>query len=315
MRRIVLLLLLLLVLLPAIGLAIVLVPAHRQIGRIDPPLPEVESLRRAVDVRDGPTRVRYVNSATQPTADGRDMGHVAFVLDWEDGRRFVIDLGMEPETAIEFGEPMKALLGSGSVVTHGAVADQMGAAIADLRGIGFTHLHHDHTQGIVALCRAHQTLSGEPLPIFQTPLQFEERNHTTEMGYVFLEEARRLPGSMGCATTKRLDIDPSAPFYPIPGFPGLVAIPSAGHTPGSTLYLARIGDDFLLFSGDITNTRRELVENLPKASIYSWLIVPENTERTGRMRLWLRELDAREAWTVVVSHDLTALEATEIAAW
>ena len=315
MRRLLLVLPLLFVLVPTLALAVILIPAHLQIRGVDPPLPEVSALLGSVDVPNGPTRVRYVNSATQGTADGRDMGHIAFVLEWEDGRSFVIDLGMEPEVAIEFGKPLETLLDSDPAIAKGAVADQMGDGVAMVRGVGFTHLHHDHTQGIVAFCRAHQSSNGEALPIFQTPFQFEQRNHTTDMGYVFIEEARSLPGSMGCATPSRLDEGPVESIHSLPGFPGLVAIPAGGHTPGSTLYLARIEDRYWLFSGDITNTRKELVENLPKATIYSLLIVPEDTDRTERMRVWLRDLDERSDLTVVVSHDLTALEETTIRSW
>jgi glyoxylase-like metal-dependent hydrolase (beta-lactamase superfamily II) len=315
MRRLVLGLLLLIVLVPILAAAVILIPAHLQIRRVDPPLPEVAALLGSVDVPNGPTRVRYVNSATQGTADGRDMGHIAFVLDWEDGRRFVIDLGMEHDVAVEFGKPLETLLDSDPVIPKGSVADQMGDGVATVRGVAFTHLHHDHTQGVVAFCRAHQSSNGGALPIHQTPFQFEQRNHTTDMGYVFIEEARSLPGSMGCSTPTRLDDGPIESIHPIPGFPGLVAIPAGGHTPGSTLFLARIDERYWLFSGDVTNTRKELVANLPKAAIYSLLIVPEDTDRTERMRIWLRGLDERPDLTVVVSHDLTALEETPIRSW
>lgn len=311
MRR-VLLVLLVVVLVPVLFVGIVLFSAHRQIRNVDPPLPDIAELLASVETDDGPVRIRYVNTATQPTADGRKMGHVAIVLDWADGRRFVIDQGMEPETALEFGAPMETLLDSGPTETHGSVADQMGKdALAAIRGLAFTHLHHDHTQGIVALCRAR----GGPLPSFQTPFQFEQRNYTTDMGYVFIQEAQALPGSDGCAKPTLLEPGQQTSIYPIPGFPGLVAVPAAGHTPGSTLFLTRIDDRYWLFSGDITNTRRDLVENLPKAAIYSLLIVPEDTKRTERMRRWLGDLDTRPDLTVIVSHDLSALEETSIPAW
>jgi glyoxylase-like metal-dependent hydrolase (beta-lactamase superfamily II) len=315
MRRVLIVLLLLIVLLPMLALTAYLIPAHLQIRAIDPPLPEIAALLGSVDVSKGPTRVRYVNSATQGTADGRDMGHIAFVLDWDDGRRFVIDVGMEPEVAIDFGRPLETLLDSDPVIANGAVADLMGDGVATVGGFGFTHLHHDHTQGIVAFCRARQASSGRAVPIYQTPFQFEQRNHTTDMGYAFIEEARRLPGSMGCATPTRLEEGPIESIHPVPGFPGLVAVPAGGHTPGSTLYLTRVEGRYWLFSGDVTNTRKELVENLPKPLIYSLLIVPEDTDRNERMRIWLRNLDERPDLTVVVSHDLTALGATSIRAW
>lgn len=315
MRRALLIFVAVVFLVPLVALAVVLVPAHVQVRQIDPSLPETWALLEAVSVPDAPTRLRYVNSASQPTADGRKMGHPAFVLDWKDGRRFVIDVGMEPETALEFGEPLKTLLGAGEVEPHGSVAQQMGDEVTGIAGIAFTHLHHDHTQGIVTLCRAFRRTQELALPIYQTPYQFEQRNHTTDMGFAFIEEALRLPDSTGCGTPMRLDKGPRESIHPIPGFPGLVAIPAGGHTPGSTLFLTRVGERFWLFSGDITNTRQELVENLGKSALYSLLIVPENTDRTELMRIWLRSLDAREDLVVVVSHDLVALEESGIEAW
>jgi glyoxylase-like metal-dependent hydrolase (beta-lactamase superfamily II) len=310
MRR-VLLVVVMLVLIAIVMLTSVLSSAHRQIRRVDPPLPDVAELLSSVSAGPGPTLVRYVNSASQRNADRGTMGHVAIVFDWEDGSRFIIDQGMDRTTAAEFGRPMEMLLGSEPLVPHGTVAEQMGRSVASVEALAFTHLHHDHTQGVVAFCREHAGW----LPIFQTPLQFSERNHTTDMGYTFIEEARALPGSMDCAAPTPLDAGSLQSIYPLPGFPGIVAVPAGGHTPGSTLYLARVEDHYWLFSGDITNTRRELLENLPKASLYSWLIVPENTDRTRRLREWLRDLDERPDLTVIVSHDLTALERTAIRAW
>ena len=55
--------------------------------------------------------------------------------------------------------------------------------------------------------------------------------------------------------------------------------------------------------------------NIPKQGFYSLLIVPEWPERLERLRRWLAELDGAPDLTVVVSHDLTALRETSIAAW
>lgn len=292
------------VFLGAIGLALFLLPAHRQIRAIDPPLPDAEALRAAVGVANGPVRVSYVNTSSQSSGGGREMGHPAFLFEWADGRGFLIDAGMEPDAAIEFGRLIALLRPeSGEVRTHGSVADQLGRSASRIEGIAFTHLHTDHTQGILALCRSR---GGGVLPVFQVPLQDEERNHTTDMGFEHLVEAR------GCATPSRLG---GGPIHEIPGFAGLVAVSAGGHTPGSSVYLARIGDRLWLFSGDVTNTRAELLGNLPKPTLYSLLVVPESPARLERMRLWLAELDRAEDLTVVVSHDLTSLEGTPIPAW
>ena len=83
-----------------------------------------------------------------------------------------------------------------------------------------------------------------------------------------------------------------------------------GHTPGSTLFAASVEGRLWLFSGDITNTMVNLQRNTGKGFIYSNLLVPENTNRTGALRLWLRDLDAQDDISVVVSHDLEALMET-----
>ncbi len=283
--------------------------AHRQIRAVAPALPDVSELMASVAGEGGPIGVRFVNSASQKTGPDQTMGHPAFVLDWADGRRFLIDAGMEAEPARAFGRPLEWILAAEPAIAHGAVVDQLGPAARSVRGLAFTHLHIDHTQGVIALCRR----LARALPLFQTPWQADELNHTTRMGLAHVEEAQAQPGAERCAAPTRLESRSSV--YPIPGFPGLVAIAAGGHTPGTTLYLARVGSHHWLFSGDVTNTRAELDRDLPKPALYSLLVVPEAPDRLARLRRWLVELDRRRDLTVVVSHDQTALERTAIAAW
>lgn len=289
--------------------------AHQQIRGVDPPIPAIEILLEAVDRDDLPVSVAYVNTVEQLYADGRLFGSPGFVLEWADGRRFLIDVGMDEATSIEFGAAAELAFGAGPAKPIATVASQLGTASDSIQGLAFTHLHHDHTQGVVALCERLR----RPLPIFQTPDQFEKRNHTTEMGFEFVRQARALPGAQGCGTPTRLERDPgsmSASVFPIRGFPGLVAIAAGGHTPGSTLFFARMQDGrSFLFSGDITNSRKDFVENLPKAKLYSAVIVPEYPDRLERLRVWLAAQDKRPDVTVVVSHDLSALRKIRISEW
>lgn len=315
MKRILAILGLLLVTLLMIG-AWILLGAHLQIRSLHPPLPSPEQAIAAVSPGSGPVRVNYVNTSTQRKAEGDEMGHVSFVFEWADGRRFLIDAGMDPEEAVSFGKGMEIAFGAEPAVGHGTVPAQMGLGARRVLGVAFTHLHSDHTQGLVALCGFLDRM----LPVFQTPWQFEHRNHTTDMGFAFLEAARAASTNEDCGVPTRLSVSNESPVYPVPGFPGLVAIPMAGHTPGSTAYLARVGaqggpERYWLFSGDVTNTRRDLIENRRKAWWYSLAIVPEDPERLDQMRPWLATLDRDPRVTVVVSHDFTELKKTAISPW
>lgn len=99
------------------------------------------------------------------------------------------------------------------------------------------------------------------------------------------------------------------------GFPGLVAVSLGGHTPGSTLYGVVVDGKTWVFSGDITNDRRSLLEDLPKPWWYSALVEPENVERTAQLREWLRRLDERPGVTVLPAHDVVAMAAAGLPAW
>lgn len=281
--------------------AAVFVRAHAQIRAIEPELPSRADLIAAIDVEDGPVGVSYLNTSSQPIDDASEMGHPAFVFEWADGRRFMLDAGMQRDEALEFGKPLELLLGAGPAVGHGSVVELMEGGASTVAGIAFTHLHVDHTGGIIPLCGA----LDRPLPVFQTPWQADERNYTTDMGYEHIVAA-------GCARPERLS---GGAIHRIPGFPGLVAVAAGGHTPGSTMYMAQINGQGWLFSGDVTNSRVELVDNTPKERLYSLFIVPEAPERLEVLRLWLAALDRDEAIRVVVSHDLTALEGSGLSAW
>ncbi len=274
--------------------AIVTFPAHRQIRSIHPPLPDFDAIAAALDVAGGPVSISYLNSASQRSPYGT-LGHPGVLLEWSDGRRFLIDTGMPPEQAIAFGKPIEFILDAEPTATYGSLAQQLGAAVDSIEGIAFTHLHSDHTDGLPTICAA----QAEAATVFQTPLQFNERNYTTELGFkafdgVACERRQLAAGSM----------------MTIPGFPGLVAASLGGHTPGSTLYAVRIADKFWLFSGDITNDKKSLLQDLPKHWLYSAIIVPEDTARTALLRDYLLELEKIDGVTVLPAHDVEAMAAS-----
>ena len=282
------------------ALAAVLGEAHWEIRGLDPPLPEREELLTLLGVDGGPVRVRYLDTASQPGPGPATIGHPVFVVEWSDGRSFLIDAGMDRESALEFGVLAETAFGSEPIVPHGSVTEQLGDAVARVAGIAFTHLHSDHTNGLLGLCDA----LARPLPVFQTPGQASRSNYTTTPGRADLDAA-------SCA---RIEVLADGPLYAVPGLPGLAAIEAAGHTPGSTIYAAAIADRVWLFAGDVTNFMENLQLNRAKPRIYS-LVVPENRTRLERLRIWLRDLDAEDAFVVRVSHDLDALEASPMRAW
>jgi glyoxylase-like metal-dependent hydrolase (beta-lactamase superfamily II) len=266
-------------------------PAHRQIRSIHPPLPSFDIMAAAVDVADGPVNIRYLNSASQ-RSPSLTLGHPGVLLEWASGRRFLIDTGMSPTQAVDFGKPMEFLLDAEPTDTYGSLADQLGDSVDSIKGIAFTHLHSDHTGGLPIICAA----QAKPATIFQTPLQFNELNYTTKMGFAALEEAACQRRQLAEAT-----------IMAIPGFPGVAAISLGGHTPGSTLYLARVNDKLWLFSGDTTNDKKSLLQNLPKPWLYTTFIVPEDTRRTAQLREYLLELDRLDGVTVLPAHDVEAM--------
>ena len=135
------------------------------------------------------------------------------------------------------------------------------------------------------------------LDVFQAPLQFERGNYTTATSEEQIADA-------ACATPQRLE---GGPLFAVPGFPGLFAIAAGGHTPGSTAYLARVGDTAWMLAGDVSNEQANLLGDVPKPLLYSLLITPEHRGRLGQLRRWLAALDARPDVRVVVSHDVTAI--------
>lgn len=279
----------------------VLIMAHLQIREIAPGLPSREALIEATNGPRGPDRVHYINTATQAINADQTLGHPAFLLEWPSGRRLLIDTGMKRSEAVAFGKPLEVVAGAEPTTAHGSISEQLGRAAESIDALAFTHLHNDHTNGTIALCQGRAA----ELPVFQTPWQHDERNHTTEIGYTDLLES-------GCAVPSLLS---GGPLYEIPSFPGLVAVAAGGHTPGSTLYFARIDGHLWIFSGDVTNTRTELIDNLPKQALYRWLVVPESPDRLEQLRGWLADWDRDPQHTVVVSHDLDALRQSGIPEW
>jgi glyoxylase-like metal-dependent hydrolase (beta-lactamase superfamily II) len=294
--------------------------AHFAIRAVEPELPDTEHiLAVGKGASDLPIAVHWINTASQPMSRGGVlepsldpnpdaeyvMGFPAFVLEWADGRLFLIDLGMERESALAFGAPSERLLGSESISFHTDVAAALGGASGRVAGVGFSHLHTDHTDGGIRLCAA----SERTIPQFQTPHQAELSNYTTRPGRALVERA-------GCLTPETLE---GGPLYEMPGFPGLAVFATGGHTPGSQVFVARVADALgarvWIFTGDIVNHIDGVRLNLPKPTLYSLFVVPEHREQLERMRRLLADLGRPPDVELLVSHDLRQIEGSGLAAW
>jgi glyoxylase-like metal-dependent hydrolase (beta-lactamase superfamily II) len=270
-----------------LALAAFLVPPHLQTRRIAPRLPTAAELLALRDVAGGPTSIESLLVASQDSPRGT-IGHSVFVARWADGRTFMIDAAMDRAGAADFAALLARIGGAGEDRFFGDMAEQLGPAIRDVRGVGFTHLHIDHTQGVGAFCAAR----GAGAAVYQTRWQAEEHNFNTTEGAEIVADS--------CLEPRRLE---GEGLIPIEGFPGLAAVPLGGHTPGSTLFAVPVAGHVWLFSGDTTNSKASLVNDVGKGFLYSYVMVPENTARTRELRHWLAALDARDDMTVIVSHD------------
>lgn len=294
--------------------------AHYSIRQERAPLPGLDAIAAAAaGGGDLPVTLAIINTASQamprsgvlePAADPRPqevyvMSHPAFALTWADGRMLLIDVGMTPEQAIEFGKPVELLAGAQPTAAHGSVAEQLGAAASQVGGVVFTHTHSDHVGGIAALCEA----AGHPIPAFMTLAQAQRPNYTTRPGLTAIAES-------GCAQPTGLG---DAPLKPLPGFPGVYVIDAGGHTPGSQIVLAFVQDGDgvrrYAFTGDIVNHLDGVLHDVPKPLLYRTLIIPEDGDRQAELRRFLKQLHDQQQFTLLVSHDQRALGESGVPAY
>lgn len=275
-----------------------LLEAHIEMRGLEARLPSEEERVVFAGSAPGPDSITWIESGRQRQSDGLYSTTGSFLLGWPDGRGFLIDSGMTADGMLDFGAVLEGAMNAGPVRVFGSAGAQLGAAASRLSGIGFTHLHHDHTDGARELCRARE---GARLPLAQLPDQADRGNYTTDPGRSRVEDA-------ACLEVVRLDAPrEGAVFHEIPGMPGLVAFAAGGHTPGSTVFAARMPDRIVYFAGDITNEHGRLLANEGKGFVYSYLMVPENLRRLDELRRWLARRHAEPDTFVVVSHDLEGM--------
>ena len=283
------------VILAIITAAVVLIPAHIQVRGVTPKLPSQEELfaiTKSSNVLSGPSKLSYVLTSSQSLARGQ-ISHISILVEWNNGKRFLIDAGMNQQEAENFAKLLQKMDPSaGRVTVNGTISELLGPDIKNVEGVGFTHLHIDHTQGIKNFCDAR----GPGAVLLQTPSQQELHNFNTAEGANLV--------SNSCLKRVAFSSGDNENLYQSKQFPGIAAYELGGHTPGSTLWVVALGDKVFLFSGDITNDMASINHDTSKSKLYSYFLVPENTKRTTELRKWLKTLDQNNQISVIVSHDL-----------
>ena len=312
--------LLALVVLAVLAAGVGLLWAHVSLRGERPPLPPADRVASALSA-DGerPVSLRWINTASQdmprsavlepeldPTPDAPyRMSHPSFILEWKDGRILLVDVGMTPDQAASFGGPAE-LVGARPIEPHAPAATRLGPRRDDVQGVVFSHMHVDHVQGVVALCDGRR----EPLRVFGTKGQLVRTNYTTQ-------PARDVVGEAACV--ELVALEDAGPLIALDGFPGVRIIEAAGHTPGSQVVVAEVDDGAgpkrYVFTGDVANARDGIRLDLPKPWYYSTFIVPEDTDRLGQVRRFVRDLAQEHDFTVLVQHDELSIEESGVPRW
>ena len=277
-------------------MAIGLIYTHWSLRQLTTPLPSHQELFDLLMVKEGPTSISYITTASLQDKIRNEIIYPSFVLQWADGRRFVIDMGMDEQGSQDFFNKMGWQYDSDSIQSHGSIKEQLGADYSSVAGLGLTHLHPDHVQGAQTFCRA----ESPKVPLFQTAQQASERNHTTVLGAALVDQG-------SCIEPRTLTSD--SYLKPIPDFPGLAAFPIAGHSPGSSIFVAAVEGKLWVIAGDVSWERNALLSNQPKkVSLFRSILIPEDDNRLLELRQWLAQLDTIKNVGVLLCHDSHALK-------
>jgi glyoxylase-like metal-dependent hydrolase (beta-lactamase superfamily II) len=283
---------------------------HQQIDAIQPALPDYDEIRASARVENLPIAIEWLETAriasqrslvldsqVDPEPDlAYEMTFPAFVLTWADGRRFVIDAGLSPVAAEKFGRPLTLFTDSGPMSYVGALSTLVRPE--SITGMGFTHLHVDHTSGANDLCAA-----GADFILYQTVEQFNVFNYLT---YQQDDQLAQMDCSLRLLLASQDDL-----LREIQGFPGLYVTYVAGHSPGSQAFVVHVRQGrrvvTYIVAGDLANHRDGVLHNIAKPSWYSRWVVPESLQQLDQARRWLKFFDDQASMTVLLSHDRQAL--------
>jgi len=292
---------------------------QQQIDGLHPPLPTYRQIMAGSRQAGLPVAIHFLATASQKIARYRlldraldpnpggnvDMTFPAFVLTWSDGQRFIVDGGLSANEAVTFGRQQQWLGGfqGQPMVYHQSLANSLDPT--SIKGVGLTHLHSDHTTGLADLCAA-----GAHYTTYQTLEQYTQQNYLTFGGDDAL-------AAMTCSVRLVL-AEQESPLRDIQGFPGLYVVPVAGHTPGSQVFVAHVqglaGVQTYVLAGDIANHRDGVQFNIGKPAWYNRWLVPENLAQLDRLRRWLKSLNDSHLIQVLLSHDLKALQDSDVPA-
>jgi glyoxylase-like metal-dependent hydrolase (beta-lactamase superfamily II) len=293
---------------------------HYHISQFNPPMPTPADVLASaqVGVEDFPVRISYINTASQAmprsvVLDSRIdpkpelsyvMSHPVFVLEWSDGRIFLVDAGLAEDVSVSFGKTSE-MVGAEQLVFLGSVGTRLGERLMDVGGIGFTHQHTDHTSGAASICEP-----GLRIDLYHTSQQWSQTNSNTR-------ESNKQLRVLQCFDHQSLQADES--LIPVPGYPGLKIIYAAGHTPGGQMFAAHVagsgGVRTWVMTGDVVNHGDGIRYNISKPPWYSWLLIPENLQQLDNVRQYLKVLDGQPSIDLLVSHDQLQIEESGIPAF
>jgi glyoxylase-like metal-dependent hydrolase (beta-lactamase superfamily II) len=150
-----------------------------------------------------------------------------------------------------------------------------------------THLHEDHGSGAAEL--------GLPVEASAAEWARLEESDSESRGYP-VDELAEVP-------RRTIDLDPSAPLGPFVASARIntdvIAVDTAGHTPGSISLVACLGAAWVLICGD---------------AVYPRMDRPEAPAWRGMLRI-SRALADVPALSVLPAHDTTVLRAVDGDAW
>jgi glyoxylase-like metal-dependent hydrolase (beta-lactamase superfamily II) len=277
-------------------LLVILGKAHWQIRQFDAPLPADSEVLSILTAADRPSEIQVINTATQNIPGIGLLAYPAFVLRWPDGRLLIVDTGMTRAGAAKFGAFLERVAGADAIDVYGSVGEQLGSDLQKVGAVILTHLHDDHIGGFESLCT-----DVRPTTVYRTIAQAEHANYTTRNGFKFLRDS-------SCVRSETLSSGTG--LVGVPNFPGVAVYAAGGHTPGSTIVFATVGEEIWVLSGDISNDKNSITKNISKPFLYSLLVTPEDVDRMQELRVWLAGLDAQSHIHVLVSHDRNAIAAS-----